>query len=761
MPGPIPVNCSTGSGESIILSLYAESDNENALIKCSEAEALENGEAPVQLLEGHSYEYELPPNYVFEGNLDIVRPSRRNPSAGRITPGIFVGTLSLNILERQDGLKVGIASLEVRSVKAKYRDEYRFMLEEISKKCTDLLMQHSSPVTQSFEADFAKDSKTIYQRFAFVKSVLESSEFKEALHRIMSAPVTTWAHIDEETDIRRIGKIGSAQIRQMASRSNRINLPVSHPLEDRFKTIPARLSVTRKTETLDTPENRFVKYALEVFYRFCTEVRHSLEKDNGENPRACKEAALLEKWLGNVLNQGLFKEISPPSSLPLNSPVLQRKEGYREVLRVWLMFDLAARLVWRGGEDVYKAGKRDVAILYEYWLFFKLLEIFNGIFKIEPSSVEKLIEATGDGIGLKLKSGIGLCLDGEYSAAGRNLKVQFSYNRTFLGSRPYPEKGSWSRHMRPDYTLSVWPSEFTEDEAEKQEVMVHIHFDAKYKVEGLGDIMGDEGENLDSEKLEQRMGTYKRADLLKMHAYKDAIRRTGGAYVLYPGNDKAAMKGFHEIIPGLGVFAVRPSQSEDGSVELTAFIREVIGHLLDRASQREHHTYHTYDVHKNKKDFEVREVMPESYGSERTAPPAETFVSIGFCRGDAHYDWIKKTGLYNFRADSVRGSLRLTPAQAGARYLLLHKEGNLVTDDIWEILEIGPRIFSKEALIKEGYYKEPSAETYLVYKVKQCSGSDFAGSTWDVSKLAGYTTGRGSGLPFTVTLAGLMKAKVK
>jgi predicted component of viral defense system (DUF524 family) len=38
------------------------------------------------------------------------------------------------------------------------------------------------------------------------------------------------------------------------------------------------------------------------------------------------------------------------------------------------------------------------------------------------------------------------------------------------------------------------------------------------------------------EKAENRKGIYKNADLLKMHAYKDAIRRTGGAYVLYPGD---------------------------------------------------------------------------------------------------------------------------------------------------------------------------------------------------------------------------------
>ena len=54
-------------------------------------------------------------------------------------------------------------------------------------------------------------------------------------------------------------------------------------------------------------------------------------------------------------------------------------------------------------------------------------------------------------------------------------------------------------------------------------------------------------ENLDAEKAEQRAGNYKRADLLKMHAYRDAIRRSAGAYVLYPGSEKehSPFRWFH------------------------------------------------------------------------------------------------------------------------------------------------------------------------------------------------------------------------
>ena len=39
----------------------------------------------------------------------------------------------------------------------------------------------------------------------------------------------------------------------------------------------------------------------------------------------------------------------------------------------------------------------------------------------------------------------------------------------------------------------------------------------------------DNEDELNEEKTSNRKGNYKNADLLKMHAYKDAIRRSAGA----------------------------------------------------------------------------------------------------------------------------------------------------------------------------------------------------------------------------------------
>ena len=50
-------------------------------------------------------------------------------------------------------------------------------------------------------------------------------------------------------------------------------------------------------------------------------------------------------------------------------------------------------------------------------------------------------------------------------------------------------------------------------------------------------------EEVENDKQDSVTNTYKRGDLLKMHTYNDAIRRTVGSYVLYPGDFDSKEKG--------------------------------------------------------------------------------------------------------------------------------------------------------------------------------------------------------------------------
>lgn len=729
----------------------------------AEGDADAYNEARYQLVEGCFYDYELSDDKFVLDDIgeNIIQQHSRSTNVGTIAPNIFVGTLEIPILEKKTSKVCHTLYLEVQSVKTGYRDDYRDMLEFITDKCTDLLLQANSPVSQHFDIDYTKDSQTLYQRFSFIKSILGTDEFTEAVHRIVLSPVTKWAETTEEKDIRNIKRFSNFHIREIVKGGKRNNLPQKHYLRDYgIDTLPERITTTIKTDSVDTPENRFIKHALENFLKFCTDINNR-SKEFRHNKMEVESKAIIQK-LESQLHHSFFRKISRPTTLKLNSPVLQRKEGYREILRVWLMFDLAAKLIWSGGDDVYSGGKKDIATLYEYWLFFKLLELFQSIFDIKPKDINHLIKETPDGLNLIIKQGKYTALKGVYNSGTRKLYIRFNYNRSFSGGKEYPSPGSWTTALRPDYTLSFWPFGIEENEAEEQELIVHVHFDAKYKVANLTDFLKlNTEDDLSNEKEENRKGIYKNADLLKMHAYKDAIRRTSGAYVLYPGDKSLNQKGFHEIIPGLGAFPVKPSKTESGIAELKAFILEITEHFINRASQREKIAFRTYDIFKNPPEpgNVIKESLPEPYNENRDLIPDETFVLVGYYNSKEQYNWIEQNDLYNFRMGSGRGSLILNKEVVSAKYLLLHTKGDTSSGDLWKITSKGPRVFSRSDLIRIGY-PNPSQNYYLVSNIERVTDLEFRDVRWDFKKLSGYRSGRASALPFTTSLAELMKNKV-
>lgn len=369
---------------------------------------------------------------------------------------------------------------------------------------------------------------------------------------------------------------------------------------------PAVVEVEQHYETIDTPENQFVKYTLETFKSFLEIVSSGLERQSKQSALISKrEVEPLKKYLDQIMAHGFFRDVSMPSSLNLGSPVLQRKHGYRELLGYWQKFNLASILSWDSSDDLFGGGIRDIAKLYEYWLFFALLKIIgkhlgaSGLKNI----AEKLINKTADGYSLKISAGQSYSLAGAiFNKGAESLNFRYSYNRAFEAgpfailekklkySVSYPSSGSWTKKMIPDFTFSFWPIGLEEDDAELSEDIVHVHFDAKYSVSSLLELFGAEEE---ASRDISNKDSYSRKDVLKMHAYKDAIRRSYGAYILYPGvSEKVSEEyytwlGYHEVLPGLGAFTVRPGENSVESLEvLAAYFEDLIEHLLIEPSAR-------------------------------------------------------------------------------------------------------------------------------------------------------------------------------
>ncbi len=294
------------------------------------ATARDAGEAEVQLLEGLRYEYALnegwelglahqysdAPGIVLQSKLD------GRGHCGVLNPGLATGQLPL-VARKPSSDSVAFASVEVRSRKLGYKDDYQQMMSEIGTQCVDLLQDLRAPSLFNAVPEPGADARTIGQQFAFVRALLRSDEFDNALHRIASRPHQIWQHEEREQPISRGFRPTGKLVRQMATGSRRVKLPEGHPLLTAvpgLTSLPERVAVNRSILTTDTPENRFVKFALRSFHQFLSAMHDSPTLDQAKDARLLADIAALMMRLDEALASDVLRHASEPAFLPLGQP---------------------------------------------------------------------------------------------------------------------------------------------------------------------------------------------------------------------------------------------------------------------------------------------------------------------------------------------------------------------------------------------------------------------------------------------------------
>jgi len=513
------------------------------------------------------------------------------------------------------------------------------------------------------------------------------------------------------------------------------------------RVVPAEMQSERKFESTDTPPNRFVKFALLGFRELCDSVLQS--KRNGKLAFAPDAAVALEatsmlRSLDALLAQPLFDDVGELRRIPFESTTLQRREGYREILLAWLMLDAAAQLDWPGREDAYDGTTRDVATLYEFWLYFLLVRAFRDRLGMVPEQdpLEKVdgalpfcCRAVDGRLTINLRQREASFSRFRWQKDGRELRVHFFYNRSF-GRKGVGERGSYSKSFRPDYTLVIIPQEFdqvdwnaAEQAAEKAGRIAYLHFDAKYRGENLPGIFGDaESEDEQAEDNHSRAtGAVNRVDLYKMHTYNEAIRRTVGSYVLYPGlvpkpDEAPRYERYHEIVPGIGAFAVRPAkqgESPAGLESVCEFIHDILTHQLDRFTQSYQITTATEEIIREEPVKYLRADATE----ETVSLPGSTAI-LGYMR-KADVDTFAGGKFFYCRATDESGrplSLDLSAAQGA---VLIGWSGPLpgpfVTVD-WMARVTSCRLVSNETVkLETGVEPSSGAVHYLLFKLDDVS----------------------------------------
>lgn len=652
------------------------------------------GVEPVQLLEGVEYLYEVEglhgPLALEPG--EVFAPDDEDGRRGRLRPGLHVGRVALVVTCAATGTHR--AAVEVRARKLDYLRHYRWMLRDIAEAMTEVVMQRFAASALRFTSDTTRDAPTLYQRFALLRSMLDDGVLDAAMAEIVARPHRRWVRDAEEVAPGRGLPGGSFTARQVVRPGPRRPW-CGAPRGTSLDTLPVNLRAARTVETVDTPENRFVRYALRRWVVILADLRDRIGANAGERARDGRAAAEIGDAIGRLdahLRHALFREVGEMQRLPGESQVLHKREGYREVFRLFLAVESAALLSWHPEEDTWHAGQRDVATLYEYWVYLRLASLVGRVSGTEVDW-KALVQPTNGGLEVSLCRGGRSVVTATVSRHGRPIELALFFNNRFVASTS--AEGSWTRGMQPDCSLRVrlLAPGGGED--------IWVHFDAKYRIERAAEALGERDEVTVSSRA-------MRDDLAKMHAYRDAIRRTAGAYVVYPGTSADLHTRFHEVLPGLGAFPMTPSEHGDapGELAIQRFLEEILSHLALSVTQHGRWRHWTAAIFRDQPTIAIH-TPPIALDAD---PPADVSVLVAAMKSEDHLAWIRRTRRYNLRADDRPGRVLPGAAALAARYVLLHGGG--LPTLVWRMTGV-VSVWTREQLLSDNY-PAPGGAIYFV-----------------------------------------------
>ena len=296
--------------------------------------------------------------------------------------------------------------------------------------------------------------------------------------------------------------------------------------------------------TIDTKENQFVKFTLQQIGKKLHTVIKKLETGFTDDLSDDYKAKLADygMQLDKLTRNKMFRTIAKFEGFKQESMVLQKRTGYAQVYRYWLMLQSGLSLF----DGTTNIGMKQIWELYELWCFLKMKEMIGSLESVEllTESKESMLKPFSD-------------TQVEHCVTFRNTtnedSIELRYQHTY--SRSNKETHSATTEQRPDIVLNI-------KKAESEFVLTYL-YDAKYRV--LDDLRED-AIDITDEPVPDAIN--------QMHRYRDAIyygqskhyaaKEIIGGYVLFPGRgeDESIRKKYFSKSIGsinIGAFPLLPN----------------------------------------------------------------------------------------------------------------------------------------------------------------------------------------------------------
>ena len=575
-------------------------------------------------------------------------------------------------------------SFEVLSSKLDYHKHWKAIIEDIEREYRMLSLDYMRRTFHGFTPDTNSETPEIVWWSIFAG---EQQKFVKACKNIIERP----RH-----------RLHGRQTYLKADKLKHIPASIENKLAE-HRLEPAHLyRVEEQVQTNDTPENRFLKFALAQITDKYEALKKQIESVKGVSEAMKSEMQAVSTTLKRLQSNPFFRTIGRFKGLNQESLVLQKASGYSQVYRTWNLLRRAYSL----NDGIYRLQTKDIATLYEIWCFIEVSHIVKEQLHLNDEDIDHRNRMEMNGL-FTWELG-----KGEHS------RILFKKDSVELAELVYNPKNTENDNdstgikelvtktvpQKPDIVLRL-----TKNDLQEGMKLTYL-FDAKYriggKVKGV-DVPPDDAIN-------------------QMHRYRDAIyymdyssdalkKEVIGGYILFPGDGEPTeveVSNFYKSIAevNIGAFPLRPKDERN---------RKLLEHFIERLI--------------NTKSQET---------ISRVIPQKGTFVDVG---NRVLIGLVNNSARRGYTQSFLDGTATLyytgkqfptTIALQNLHYFIPYIKGQGIRD-VYEIVRVRT-ITSKEAKQTEGD-EAPVDDLRLAFELRFSKQLFFDYQKIDTRKLVNYT----------------------
>ena len=596
-------------------------------------------------------------------------------------PGRF--DLSFQYVNAEGVAKMADFGFDVVSPKLDTKKDLNTIIKDIKAEYDDLVFRYLTLTVREYSLGKEANNDLIWL-----------SIFKQIIEKYIVA-VRYILHTPHNRDVNVVEYQKPDRIRHWTN-------PLAEQYEnDRAKDSAAATRKYYRTEqtdtTVNTLENRFVKYTLGRIGERLRSVLNRIQRDNVSQ----SEVESLDDYarqLEVLRRNSFFSPIGKFEGFRQESMVLQMRSGYAQVYRYWIMLQNGLALI--DGDN--SVGVQPVWKLYELWCFLEVKRLVEEVLGLDRHKAEDR-EFIQEDMAKAFDPFRGGDLTGSttYTNKHNGDRIEIGYQYEFESR--VKENGLQSLTVRqiPDIVMHIH---------KKNEITLTYLFDAKYRVQGIDDDQVMSAKDCPVEDTLNQMHRYRDSIYYKRSDHNSYAKEVVGGYILFPGRlDEEKYARMIEVadydhLPyylksiefvNIGAFPLLPK--ETSGLLLKKFLHRI---LIEES------------IHQQL-DYSIpQKGLYYSYEDEGDN------VIFACYKSPEHLDWIKRTMTYNLRLDKDRrGAVSLSNDFTHAKYLVLYAKGDRVSSLIYGLTGES-EVVTKDELIESGY-PEPGGKIYLNLEITE------------------------------------------